>query len=431
MALLPDNQIIEVMENQRQEIDSLTSAMFDYMRDIHRCEGTIARYRRKWQQVKCFMLQNQIKYYDSEVEQAYLTSALGNFDYNKLNRKEKDLVNIIEVLSEFQKTGRLWMGPRKHHPKAFTGSLGQIILDFIRYRGNALTLSDKTIQSYNIYLYPLYCYTNSLGKHITDITASDILSFIEKMDPGLSAKNHVALGLFRLFFRHLYDQQILKVDYSRIIPKDNYKDQPKLPSSFTDEEIDTLLKAVDRGSPKGKRDYAIILIATKLGLRASDICELKFEHIIWERNIITFNQYKTGKATELPLLPEIGNAIINYLKHGRPVSEDCHCFLHLQPPYERIHTHDIGNLVRRNMTLAGINIANRKHGPHSLRHSFASALLKENVPLPVISEALGHRKLESSMYYLRIDLNSLRKCALDVPPVPLSFYEQKGGYYYE
>ena len=228
------------MENQRQEIDSLTSAMFDYMKGIHRSDGTIARYRRKWRQVKYFMLENQIKYYDSEVEQAYLRSVLGNFDYNKLNRKEKDLVNIIEVLSEFLKTGRLWMGPRKHHPKVFTGSLGQIILDFIQYREKALTLSAKTIQSYIIYLYPLYCYTNSLGKHITDITASDILSYIEKMDTDLSAKKHVALGLFRLFFRHLYDQQILQVDYSRIIPRDNYKDQPKLPSSFTDEEIDTV-----------------------------------------------------------------------------------------------------------------------------------------------------------------------------------------------
>ena len=264
-----------------------------------------------------------------------------------------------------------------------------------------------------------------------DITASDILSYIGKMDPHLSAKKHVALGVFRLFFRYLYDRHFLQVDYSRIIPKDNYKNQPKLPSSFTDKEIDTLLKAVDRGSPKGKRDYAILLLATKLGLRASDICELKFEHIIWERNIITFNQYKTGKTTELPLLPEIGNAIINYLKHGRPVSRNSHCFLQVQSPYARIQPYDIGNLVRRNMTLARINYANRKHGPHALRHSFASALLRANVPLPVISEALGHRKLESSMYYLRIDLNSLRKCALEVPPVPSSFYKQIGGYCYE
>jgi len=402
MALFPDNQIIQVMENQKQTIDELMDAMFDYMRDIHRCEGTIYRYRRKWQQVKCFMLQNQIKYYDTKVEQAFLASALGTYDYSKLNRKEKDLVNTIEALCEFQKTGRLLMGARKHHPKVFTGSIGQIIIDFLQYRKNTLNLSDKTIQSYIIYLYPLYCYFNSLGKNMPDITASDILSYIEKMDPHLSAKKHVALGVFRLFFRYLYNQHFLQVDYSRIIPKDNYKNQPKLPSSFTDEEIDTLLK-----------------------------CELKFEHIIWERNIITFNQYKTGKHTELPLLPEIGNAIINYLKHGRPVSQESHCFLKVLSPYERIQPHDIGNLVRRNITLAGINYTNRKHGPHALRHSFASALLRENVPLPLISEALGHRTLESSMYYLRIDLNSLRKCALEVPPVPLSFYKQIGGHCYE
>ena len=419
------------MENQKQTIDELMDVMFDYMRGIHRCEGTISRYHRKWQQVKCFMLQNQIKYYDTEVEQAYLASALGTYDYSKLNRKEKDLVNTVEALCEFQKTGRLLMGARKHHPKVFTGSIGQIIIDFLQYRKNAFKLSDKTIQSYIIYLHPLYCYFNSLGKNMPDITASDILSYIGKMDPHLSAKKHVALGVFRLFFRYLYDRHFLQVDYSRIIPKDNYKNQPKLPSSFTDKEIDTLLKAVDRGSPKGKRDYAILLLATKLGLRASDICELKFEHIIWERNIITFNQYKTGKTTELPLLPEIGNAIINYLKHGRPVSRNSHCFLQVQSPYARIQPYDIGNLVRRNMTLARINYANRKHGPHALRHSFASALLRANVPLPVISEALGHRKLESSMYYLRIDLNSLRKCALEVPPVPSSFYKQIGGYCYE
>ena len=432
MALLPDKEIIKVMENQKQTIDNLMNAMFDYMRDIHRSEGTIFRYHRRWQKVKDFMLDNQIKYYDADAEKAYLTSVLDNYDYNQLNRKEKELVNVIEVLTEFQKTGRIIMGPRKHHPKVFKGDTGRIITDFICYRENALKLSKKTVQSYVIYLYTLYCYMNSIGiKHLSDIKVSDILSYIEQMDPNASAKKHVSLNILRIFFRYLYEHNILSVDYSRIIPKDNYKNQPKLPSTFTDGEIDALLKAVDRGNPKGKRDYAILLLATKLGLRASDICELKFENIIWERNVITINQYKTGKTLELPLLPEIGNAIIDYLKHGRPVSEDSNCFIHVQAPYNRIHTSDIGNLVRRYITLAGINYSSRKHGPHALRHSFASALLKENVPLPVISEALGHRNMESSMFYLRIDSHSLRKCALEVPSIPSSFYEQKGGYYHE
>ncbi|MHB9057061.1 MAG: tyrosine-type recombinase/integrase [Paludibacteraceae bacterium] len=420
------------MENQKQTIDNLVNAMFDYMRYIHRSEGTISRYRFRWQKVKDFMLNNRIKYYDTDVEKAYLTSVLGDFDYNDLNQKEKVLVNVIEVLTEFQKTGRIIMGPRKHHPKLFKGDIGRIFTDFINYRENELKLSKNTIQSYVIYLYPFYRHMNSTGlKNISDIKSSDILFYIGQMDPNTSAKKHVALNTLRIFFRYLHEHYILPVDYSRIIPKDNYKNQPKLPSTFTDGEIDALLKAVDRGNPKGKRDYAILLLATKLGLRASDICELKFENINWERNIIMFNQYKTGRALELPLLPEIGNAIIDYLKHGRPVSQDSNCFIHVQPPYDKIHTSDLGNLVRRYITLAGINCSNRKHGPHALRHCFASALLKEKVPLPVLSEALGHKNMASSMFYLRIDINSLRKCALEVPSIPSSFYEQKGGYLHE
>jgi site-specific recombinase XerD len=420
------------MENQKQTIDNLMNAMFDYMRSIHRSEGTINRYRRRWQRVKDFMLDNDIRYYDAKVEKAYLTTLLGDFDYHQLDRKEKEVVNVIEVLSEFQKAGRIIMGPRKHCPKVFQGDIGRIITDFIDHRGNALQLSKKTIRSYVIYLYPFCCYMNSIGvKHIEDIKAFDILSYIKQMEPNAPAKKHVALGMLRIFFRYLYEHYTLPVDYSRIIPKDNYKNQPKLPSTFTDEEIDALLTAVDRGNPKGKRDYAILLLATKLGLRASDICELKFENILWERNVIMFNQYKTGKTLELPLLPEIGNAIIDYLKHGRPVTQDSHCFIHVQAPYDRIHTSDLGNLVRKYMTLARIDCSNRKHGPHALRHCFASALLKEKVPLPVISEALGHKNMASTMFYLRIDTNSLRKCALEVPTVSSSFYEQKGGYCHE
>ena len=88
-------------------------------------------------------------------------------------------------------------------------------------------------------------------------------------------------------------------------------------------------------------------------------------------------------------------------------------------------------MIRKYITLAGINCSNRRHGPHALRHSFASALLKAKAPLPVISEALGHKNMASSMFYLRIDIDSLRKCTLEVPTVPSSFYEQKGGYFHE
>jgi site-specific recombinase XerD len=429
---LPDKQIIKVMENQEQTINDLLNAVYGYMNDLHRSRRTFSRYRRKWQAVKDFMLDNKIKYYDTDVELAYLASVLGDFDYHQLNRKEKELVNVIEVLSEFQKTGRILLGMRKHKPKVFKGDIGRIITEFISYRGSTLKLSENTIQYYVFHLYPFCCHMNNAGvKQIEDIKASDILSFIEQMDPHTSANKHVSLNILKIFFRHLHEHQLLSVDYSRIIPKDNYTNQPKLPSTFTAGEIKALLKAVDRGSPRGKRDYAILLLATKLGLRASDICELRFENINWESNILTIKQYKTGKTLSLPLLPEIGNAIIDYLKHGRPVSKESRCFIHVQAPYDRIHTSDLGNMVRKYITLAGVSCSNRRHGPHALRHSFASALLRAKATLPVISEALGHKSITSTMFYLRIDINSLRKCALEVPTVPTSFYEQKGGYFHE
>ena len=402
-----------------------------YARSIHRSEGTIRRYCHQWQKIKDFMSSKKILHYDANTEKGYLAFKLGNYDYHQLDQHGKLIVNTTETLAEFQRTGRINMGARKHHPKVFDGHVGCKIKDFIDYRERTLNLSAITVQSYRFHLYPFCCYINSKGLNISVIKASELMTYIQQMSPSTPANKHVALNILRCFFKYLYEQQILSVDYSRIIPKDNYKNQPKLPSTFTDGEINALLNAVDRGNPRGKRDYAILLLATQLGLRASDISELKFDNIIWDRNTITLNQHKTGKALELPLLPELGNAIVDYLKYGRPVTNDSHCFVHVQGPYDRIHTSDIGNLVRKYITLAKINYLNRKHGPHALRHSFASALLKENISLPVISEALGHSILASTMEYLRIDINTLQKCALEVPSLNCSFYEQKGGYYHD
>lgn len=415
------------MNNKNKTPDDLMNAFFDYMRSIHRCEGSFRRYRRNWKKVKDFMLNRRIKFYDAKVEQAFLKYEFGKYDYHKLDKRKRDLVNVVEALTEFQKTGRIFLGPRRHQPKEFGGSAASDIMAFIEDRKQSLKLSEKTIQSYIFHLHPFSRYVQNKKIRLKAIKASQIQDYITEMNPDKPANKHVALIILRCFFKYLYEQQILSRDYSGVISKDNYKNQPKLPSTFTDKEIADLLKAVDRGSPRGKRDYAMLLLAIKLGLRASDICELIFDNILWERNVIQLTQFKTQKYLELPLLPEIGNAIVDYLKYGHPSTEDRHCFIHLQSPYERLHSSDIGNLVRKYMNLAKINYSNRKHGPHSLRHSFASALLREKVILPVISEALGHSSMESTMEYLRIDINTLAKCALEVPFISPSFYEQKGG----
>ena len=91
----------------------------------------------------------------------------------------------------------------------------------------------------------------------------------------------------------------------------------------------------------------------------------------------------------------------------------------------------IGNIVQSAFAKSGIDIKNRQHGPHALRHSLAQRLLEQQTMLPVISEVLGHENTESTRYYLRVDLSSMQQCALDVPPVSPSFYSQKGGIFYD
>jgi hypothetical protein len=144
---------------------------------------------------------------------------------------------------------------------------------------------------------------------------------------------------------------------------------------------------------------------------------------------------KVSKRTVHPVTRElkgpIGEAIINYLKVGRAWSDSPNVFLSARAPYRPMTGVAVSNAVRQIIDASGIPIGQRRHGPHAMRHSLASRLLEHSVSLPVISESLGHEKTESTMTYLRIDRNSLRQCALDVPMVDASFYRQKGGAFYE
>jgi site-specific recombinase XerD len=416
------------MKKEKQSIDKLIKEFCIYLRSIHRGESTIRRYCQTWNKVKLFMSRHNISYYDQSVGDQFLTSLLGNVDYAQLTPSGKNIVNRVEALHEFQGSGTIAMGMRRKPARTFEGAIGVAMSNYIDHRQAVLELSPKTINSYCIYLHAMLVFLSNIGiDTLEKIRSSHLVLFISSLDSQKLAAKYLALGIMRNFFKHLYVQQLLAADYSQLLPDVKYRNQPHLPSVFSKEEIGTLLSSVDRANPKGKRDYAILLLAVKLGLRASDIAALKFENLLWHKSLIQLNQLKTGKLITLPLLAEVGNAIIEYLKYGRPVSEEDHCFLQVQSPYKRIHSQDIANLVCFHMKRAGINMTNRKHGPHALRHSFAGNLLLNQTLLPVISEALGHSHTQSTMQYLRIDINTLKQCALPVTLVPTSFYQQKGG----
>jgi|GEM_PF-3218419 len=147
----------------------------------------------------------------------------------------------------------------------------------------------------------------------------------------------------------------------------------------------------------------MLLLAARLGLRALDIANITFNNINWECNKITLVQSKTGKEIELPLLANIGEAIIDCLKYGRKNSTLPQIFLYTRAPYAALSGSAVSACITHLIEVYGVNTEERKHGLHSMRHSLASRFLENREPLPVISEALGHQKTSSTMFYLRID----------------------------
>jgi integrase len=124
-----------------------------------------------------------------------------------------------------------------------------------------------------------------------------------------------------------------------------------------------------------------------------------------------------------PLSEEVGNAIIDYLKYGRPESKEPLMFLTATAPYCQLSKSSLNRAITECMEKADISYEERKRGLHSLRNSLATHLLSEREPLPVIAEILGHSTTESTRYYLRVDFKQLKQCALEVPGVPASFYK--------
>jgi len=250
---------------------------------------------------------------------------------------------------------------------------------------------------------------------VTIVQLHDCCKMIAKQSDG--AAHNMACAI-RVFLRYLHTEGVMREDLSGEIPSFAYRRQSKLPSALDAGEMAALLSSVDRASRVGKRDYAIILLACRLGLRSGDIRALRFSDIRWERNTIEIVTQKTGKPLALPLLDDVGQAIIDYAKYARPIVNSPVIFQTCNAPIGPLSAPAVSSIVKRYAGKAAIDTAPGRHpGPRLLRNTLASALLQENVPLPEISGILTHSDTRTTQeYYLRIDINQLKRCALDPPP---------------
>jgi integrase/recombinase XerD len=192
------------------------------------------------------------------------------------------------------------------------------------------------------------------------------------------------------------------------------------PHLWTAEEIRRLLAVIDRQSAAGKRDYAMILMTARLGLRISDLRQLEFGDLDWLAKTITIVQHKTGRPLSLPLLDDAGWAIIDYVRHGRPETACAKVFIKHRHPFDAFGcSSSVACRLPRYAARAGIEFPpGQVCGVHSLRGALAVAMIGNGAPMPVISAVLGHVSSDTTQAcYLRFDVERLRCCAVDVEDV--------------
>jgi len=223
----------------------------------------------------------------------------------------------------------------------------------------------------------------------------------------------------RSYFRFLYSHGHIKYDLSQAVPRICVPESANVPALWTEPDINKLLSCVDRSTPIGKRDYAVLLIITGLGLRSCDVRQIKLDNLNWQRKEIEIVQSKTGVMNICPMTDELGWAIIDYIRYSRQKSDLPYLFLTANAPYTQFGSSTANHILRRYIDRCGIPAKPMgvSRGSHSLRHAFARKLLNQNVSLELISEILGHTALTSASPYLKIDIEGLRECALSIGEV--------------
>lgn len=333
-----------------------------------------------------------------------------NFDfYNPTNHNQLDKIKYLKNLLEFRNTGNYL----KRHSKVFilNDKFYDIYNDYEKY------LNTRNIESITrkCKLIKTKLFLNSLTEidDISELKKSHCYNFINDLNYSLRYKEEITYEVRRIV-NWLHENKKITFDGNSLFPRIISQSRGNLISYYDNNEIERLLDCVDINTNIGKRDYLILSLLVYLGLRISDVINLKLSDINWNLNTINIVQQKTQNTLILPLIDEVKYPLLDYLKNVRKNVNNDYIFITNYAPIGRYNSKSFQTMVTKYMNKANIDYTNKHHGTHSLRHSLASNLLKENTPITTISSVLGHSTIKTTRQYLTIDVNNLKELSLEV-----------------
>ena len=298
---------------------------------------------------------------------------------------------LAVVLPGFERTGR----PRRELPFA------RAVPGFFDYLAAERGLRPESIVSYRHHLACFEAYLDRIGvARLRDLSPAILSAFTaERAGAGL-AKTTVrsGCGVLRVFLRYAHRQGLLAADLSKAVEWPTAYQLSGIPRSITWAEVERVLGAVERRTPCGKRDYAILLLLVTYGLRAREVAALTLDDIDWRRDRLAIPGRKAGHSTAFPLSAVVGEALVDYLRHGRPRSTtDRHVFFRAVAPQRPISRVAVSACAKHYLLEAGIQVP--RPGSHTLRHTCVQRLVDDGFGFKAIGDFIGHRSPASTAIY--------------------------------
>lgn len=246
------------------------------------------------------------------------------------------------------------------------------------------------------------------------LSANDVLRFVRHQAPRLHRKRaKLMTTALRSFLRYVRYCGEVEMDLAAAVPVVPNWSMTTIPRAIAPDQVRQLLASIDRRSGTGRRDYAIVLLLARLGLRSGEVASLTLDDVDWKAGQLTVHG-KSGRRNELPLPTEVGKAIAAYLKDGRPHSTSRFVFLRAKAPVRGFRgASGVGSIVRHSLQRSGLDTPSL--GAHQFRHGLATEMLRQGASLGEIGDVLGHRHPQTTTIYTKVDIEALRSLALPWP----------------
>lgn len=402
-------------------LEEITSGLKTLLTDNNYNQTTIRFYEREWNKIHSYLNETYgNSMFDMERGLAYLENKYNfqtNYNDGTLSQQRVQLLRVVHMLEDYRLHQVL---TRRYYASKNPIKLNDHYSDLHTKYTKTLAVSEmskNTAEHYTTIAQEFMDYLLQKSHSSTIGISLDTCNGYIRTLAGYSFKTveQKVCGL-RHLLRFLYEIGYIASDIAAEIHMPTISKKAKIPSAWSADDLKKMINVIDRNSPIGKRDYAMILLACILGLRIGDIKNLRFSNFGWENKQLSLVQHKTHKPLTLPLPDAVGWAVIDYVKNGRPkYFESDIVFLKHMPPFDPISDNDhLEQRIVFHMNKAGIRRDKNKHsGFHSLRHSAGSMLLDMGTPLPVITTILGHSDMDVTGIYLKTDLEKLAECVLN------------------